>query len=55
MEEPAEIGVLTSEYISSALLLTALDNLPLEISHILREVEFKDAKVKGVFATLTQR
>lgn len=55
MEEPAEIAVLTSEYILSALLLTALDNLPLEISHILREVELKDAKVKGVFATLTQR
>lgn len=47
MEEPAEIAVLTAEYISSTYVLTALDNVPLEISHILREIELKDAKVKG--------
>lgn len=51
MEDPAEIAVLTSEYISSMsygfAINAALDNLPHEVTHILREIELKDAKVQG--------
>lgn len=49
MEDPAEIAVLTSEFVSStSLSLTQdLDNLPLEVSHVMREIELKDGKVQG--------
>lgn len=48
MEDPAEIAVLTSEFVSSMWRTNpALDNLPLEVSHILREIEIKDGKVQG--------
>lgn len=52
MEDPAEIAVLTTEYISSMykdILHSGLDNLPQEVSHILREIEIKDGKVQGVY------
>lgn len=40
MEDPAEIAAVCQEYVAS------LDNVPHEVTHILKEIQHKDAKVQ---------
>lgn len=41
IEDAGEIAQLASEFVST------LDNLPLEVNHIIKEIEHKDQKVQG--------
>ncbi|EPQ29916.1 uncharacterized protein PFL1_02589 [Pseudozyma flocculosa PF-1] len=49
IEDPAEIAALANEFISS------LDNLPQEISHLVKEIEHKDAKVQDIMPKISAR
>ncbi|KAN0060115.1 hypothetical protein ACQY0O_008089 [Thecaphora frezii] len=49
IEDPAEIAALANEFISS------LDNLPQEVSHIVKEIEHKDAKVQDILPKINTR
>ncbi|PWN53326.1 hypothetical protein IE53DRAFT_384214 [Violaceomyces palustris] len=49
MEDPAEIAALATEFISG------LDNLPQEVSHIVKEIEHKDAKVQDILPKIASR
>lgn len=49
MDDPAEIAALCQEYISS------LDNVPHEVTHILKEIQHKDAKVQDLLPKISSR
>ncbi|PWN23753.1 hypothetical protein BCV69DRAFT_243779 [Microstroma glucosiphilum] len=49
MDDPAEIAALCQEYASS------LDNVPHEVSHILKEIQHKDSKVQDLLPKISLR
>lgn len=49
MEDPAEIAALCQEYVSS------LDNVPHEVTHILKEIQHKDGKVQDLLPKIAAR
>ncbi|CAO1619511.1 unnamed protein product [Parajaminaea phylloscopi] len=49
MDDPAEIAALCQEYIST------LDNVPHEVTHILKEIQHKDAKVQDLLPKISAR
>lgn len=49
IEDPAEIAAIATEYISN------LDNLPQEVSHMVKEIEHKDAKIQDLLPKIAAR
>ncbi|SJX63790.1 related to YNG2-component of NuA4 histone acetyltransferase complex [Sporisorium reilianum f. sp. reilianum] len=49
IEDPAEIAAIATEFISN------LDNLPQEVSHMVKEIEHKDAKIQDLLPKIAAR
>lgn len=49
IEDPAEIAAIATEFISN------LDNLPQEVSHMVKEIEHKDAKIQDLLSKIAAR
>ncbi|SNX86034.1 related to YNG2 - component of NuA4 histone acetyltransferase complex [Melanopsichium pennsylvanicum] len=49
IEDPAEIAAIATEFISN------LDNLPQEVSHMIKEIEHKDAKIQDLLPKIAAR
>lgn len=49
IEDPAEIAAIATEFISN------LDNLPQEVSHMVKEIEHKDAKIQELLPKIAAR
>ncbi|GAK65572.1 chromatin modification-related protein YNG2 [Moesziomyces antarcticus] len=49
IEDPAEIAAIATEFISN------LDNLPQEVSHLVKEIEHKDVKIQDLMPKIAAR